>query len=127
MQLGPFSRRIIDSIQIEQGCEIGLPTRTEYTSFRTHCRWSEALTFHHQRWRFQLTTSLIARLMSVICSYCELPRDAEVRVTLMWLAGPGRHVQLGHASLRLMSNKVRALPIAVRADSGLPSGHANEH
>jgi len=71
---------------MEDGVPIGLSTRTSYTSFSSHCRWTELLTFGY-------------------CRYWHLPRNAELHLTVQGLASPRNVVTLGSASFRLFNKR----------------------
>ena len=73
---------------VNQGRPMGLPTRTGYTMFGAQCVWGEMVSFNH-------------------CRLSDLPRTAEIHVTLAALDAPRSHTMLGEASFRLFSKRGR--------------------
>ena len=71
----------VEAQLMEDGVPMGLPSRTNYAPFETHCRWNETLTFPHIR-------------------YWHLPRDAELRIHLRSLLAPRRSITIGEVPFR---------------------------
>ena len=92
----------VEAQLMEGGAPMGLPSRTGYAPYETHCRWNDTLTFPHIR-------------------YWHLPRDAELRLQLRSLCAPRQYVTLGEASFRLFSKKGRLK--SGRKKAGLTIAH----
>lgn len=73
---------------VNQGRPMGLPTRTGYTMFGSQCVWDHLVCFSH-------------------CHLSDLPRTAEIHLTLAALDAPRSIVVLGEASFRLFSKRGR--------------------
>ena len=82
---------------VNQGRPMGLPTRTGYTMFGAQCVWGEMVSFNH-------------------CRLSDLPRTAEIHVTLAALDAPltGRHGMPSGSLAELVPD--RAGDVADRGD-----------